>query len=192
MTVDPDRELVERARAGERAAFDLLVARYQRRLLRLVLRLLRDPAEAEDVVQETFLKAYRALPRFRGEAAFYTWLYRIALNGARNAILRRRQRSAPQGVAPSQLVAPVPEIGTPESMLLSKQVMLAIDAALEALPLELRSAIVLREIEGLSYEEIAQIMECPLGTVRSRIFRAREAIARRLRPLLDLPVDKRW
>lgn len=192
MKVDPDRELVERARAGERAAFDLLVARYQRRLLRLVLRLLRDPAEAEDVVQEAFLKAFRALPRFRGEAAFYTWLYRIALNGARNAILRRRQRGASHGVAPSQLPAPVPEIGTPESMLLSKQVMLAIDAALEALPLELRTAIVLREIEGLSYEEIAEIMECPLGTVRSRIFRAREAIARRLRPLLDLPVDKRW
>ena len=191
MKVDPDRELVERARAGERAAFDLLVARYQRRLLRLVLRLLRDPAEAEDVVQEAFLKAYRALPRFRGEAAFYTWLYRIALNGARNAILRRRQRAAP-GPLPSQQAAPAPEIGTPESMLLSKQVMQTIDAALEALPLELRTAIVLREIEGLSYEEIAQIMECPLGTVRSRIFRAREAIARRLRPLLDLPVDKRW
>lgn len=192
MKVDPDRELVERARAGERAAFDLLVARYQRRLLRLVLRLLRDPAEAEDVVQETFLKAYRALPRFRGEAAFFTWLYRIALNGARNAVQRRRQRNGPQGIAPSQAPAPPPEIGTPESMLLSKQVMQAIDAALEALPLELRTAIVLREIEGLSYEEIAQIMECPLGTVRSRIFRAREAIARRLRPLLDLPVDKRW
>jgi RNA polymerase sigma-70 factor (ECF subfamily) len=192
MKVDPDRELVERARAGERAAFDLLVARYQRRLLRLVLRLLRDQAEAEDVVQETFLRAYRALPRFRGDAAFYTWLYRIALNGARSTILRRRQRTAPHGMAPSQLPAPVPEIGTPESMLLSKQVMQTIDAALEALPLELRTAIVLREIEGLSYEEIAQIMECPLGTVRSRIFRAREAIARRLRPLLDLPVDKRW
>jgi len=192
MKVDPDRELVERARAGEREAFDLLVARYQRRLLRLVLRLLRDQAEAEDVVQETFLKAYRALPRFRGDAAFYTWLYRIALNGARNAILRRRQRGASHGVAPSQLPAPAPEIGTPESMLLSKQVMLAIDAAMEALPLELRTAIALREIEGLSYEEIGQIMECPLGTVRSRIFRAREAIARRLRPLLDLPVDKRW
>jgi RNA polymerase sigma-70 factor (ECF subfamily) len=192
MKVDPDRELVERARAGERAAFDLLVARYQRRLLRLVLRLLRDQAEAEDVVQETFLRAYRALPRFRGDAAFYTWLYRIALNGARNAILRRRQRTGPHGVAPSQLPAPVPEIGTPESMLLSKQVMQTIDAAMEALPLELRTAIALREIEGLSYEEIAQIMECPLGTVRSRIFRAREAIARRLRPLLDLPVDKRW
>jgi RNA polymerase sigma-70 factor (ECF subfamily) len=191
MKVDPDRELVERARAGERAAFDQLVARYQRRLLRLVLRLLRDPAEAEDVVQETFLKAYRALPRFRGEAAFYTWLYRIALNGARNAILRRRQRSAPAPL-PSRAPAAAPEIGTPESMLLSKQVMLAVDAAMEALPLELRTAIVLREIEGLSYEEIGQIMECPLGTVRSRIFRAREAIARRLRPLLDLPVDKRW
>ncbi len=192
MKVDPDRELVERARMGERSAFDLLVARYRRRLLRLVLRLLRDQAEAEDVVQETFLKAFRALPRFRGEAAFYTWLYRIALNGARNAILRRRQRSAPSGVVPAQLTAPVPEVGTPESMLLSKQVMQTIDAAMEALPLELRTAIVLREIEGLSYEEIAQIMECPLGTVRSRIFRAREAIARRLRPLLDLPVDKRW
>ncbi|MTW11172.1 sigma-70 family RNA polymerase sigma factor [Pseudoduganella eburnea] len=192
MKVDPDRELVERARAGERAAFDLLVARYQRRLLRLVLRLLRDQAEAEDVVQETFLRAYRALPRFRGDAAFYTWLYRIALNGARSTILRRRQRAAPHGLVPSQLPAPVPEIGTPESMLLSKQVMQTIDAALEALPLELRTVIALREIEGLSYEEIAQIMECPLGTVRSRIFRAREAIARRLRPLLDLPVDKRW
>lgn len=192
MKVDPDRELVERARAGERSAFDLLVARYQRRLLRLVLRLLRDQAEAEDVVQETFLRAYRALPRFRGDAAFYTWLYRIALNGARNAILRRRQRAAPQGVTPAQLPAPVGEVGTPESLLLSKQVMQTVDAAMEALPLELRTAIVLREIEGLSYEEIAQIMECPLGTVRSRIYRAREAIARRLRPLLDLPVDKRW
>lgn len=192
MKVDPDRELMERARAGERAAFDQLVARYQRRLLRLVLRLLRDQAEAEDVVQETFLRAYRALPRFRGDAAFYTWLYRIALNGARNAILRRRQRGAPLGLTPPQLPAPVGEIGTPESMLLSKQVMQTIDAAMDALPLELRTAIVLREIEGLSYEEIAQIMECPLGTVRSRIFRAREAIARRLRPLLDLPVDKRW
>lgn len=192
MKVDPDRELVLRARAGERAAFDQLVGRYQRRLLRLVLRLLRDQAEAEDVVQETFLKAYRALPRFRGEAAFFTWLYRIALNGARNAILRRRQRTGPMGAVPSQLPSPAPEGGTPEAMLLSKQVMQAIDAALEALPLELRTAIVLREIEGLSYEEIAQIMECPLGTVRSRLFRAREAIARRLRPLLDLPVDKRW
>jgi len=192
MKVDPDRELMERARAGERAAFDQLVGRYQRRLLRLVLRLLRDQAEAEDVVQEAFLRAYRALPRFRGDAAFYTWLYRIALNGARNAILKRRQRGGPQGVMPSQLPAPVGEIGTPESMLVSKQVMQTIDAAMDALPLELRTAIALREIEGLSYEEIAQIMECPLGTVRSRIFRAREAIARRLRPLLDLPVDKRW
>lgn len=191
MKVDPDHELVGRARTGERAAFDQLVARYQGRLLRLVVRLLRDQAEAEDVVQETFLKAYRALPRFRGEAAFYTWLYRIALNGARNAVLRRRQRSAP-GPLPSQLPAQAPEVGTPEAMLLSKQVMQTIDTAMEALPLELRTAIVLREIEGLSYEEIAQIMECPLGTVRSRIFRAREAIARRLRPLLDLPVDKRW
>lgn len=190
MKVDPDRELVERARAGERAAFDQLVARYQRRLLRLVLRLLRDQAEAEDVVQETFLRAYRALPRFRGDAAFYTWLYRIALNGARNTIQCRRLRGGPTGAVPAQV--PAPEIGTPESMLLSKQVMQAIDAALEALPLDLRTAIVLREIEGLSYGEIAQIMECPLGTVRSRLFRAREAIARRLRPLLDLPVDRRW
>ena len=192
---DADTELVARARAGERAAFDLLVERYQGRLLRLARRLLRDQAEAEDVVQETFLKAYRALPRFRGEAAFYTWLYRIAINAARNAIMNRGRRGGVPPAAAAPAVAPedaLAEIATPESMLLSKQVMQAVDAAMDALPLELRTAIVLREIEGLSYEEIAQIMQSPLGTVRSRIFRAREAIARRLRPLLDLPVDKRW
>ena len=191
---DGDKELVALARSGDRAAFDQLVERYQRRLLRLVLRLLRDPAEAEDVVQETFLRAYRGLPRFRGESAFFTWLYRIAINAAHNAILNRKRRPVPVP-QPRSRPGPqeaVPEASTPEGLLLSKQVMATVDAALDALPLELRTAIVLREIEGLSYEEIGEIMACPLGTVRSRIFRAREAIARRLRPLLDLPVDKRW
>jgi RNA polymerase sigma-70 factor (ECF subfamily) len=194
-----DQLLVERARAGERAAFDQLVSRYQRRLMRLLTRLLNDPAEAEDVVQETFIKAYRALRHFRGDAAFYTWLYRIAINTAKNALLNRKRHAASQRVEPS-LSRPeggnederLRDINTPESMLASKQIAQTVNAAMDALPIDLRTAIALREIEGLSYEEIAQIMACPIGTVRSRIFRAREAIARKLRPLLDLPVDKRW
>jgi RNA polymerase sigma-70 factor (ECF subfamily) len=194
-----DQLLVERARAGERAAFDQLVSRYQRRLMRLLTRLLNDPAEAEDVVQETFIKAYRALRHFRGDAAFYTWLYRIAINTAKNALLNRKRHVASQRVEPS-LSRPegssederLRDINTPESMLASKQIAQTVNAAMDALPIDLRTAIALREIEGLSYEEIAQIMACPIGTVRSRIFRAREAIARKLRPLLDLPVDKRW
>lgn len=201
MTTDRegDQLLVERARAGERAAFDQLVSRYQRRLMRLLTRLLNDPAEAEDVVQETFIKAYRALRHFRGDAAFYTWLYRIAINTAKNALLNRKRHVASQRVEPS-LSRPegsnederLRDINTPESMLASKQIAQTVNAAMDALPIDLRTAIALREIEGLSYEEIAQIMACPIGTVRSRIFRAREAIARKLRPLLDLPVDKRW
>ena len=194
-----DQLLVERARSGERAAFDLLVAKYQRRLMRLLARLLNDPAEAEDVVQETFIKAYRALRHFRGDAAFYTWLYRIGINTARNALLVRKRNSNTSPVEPS-LARPdggaederLRDITTPESMLASKQIAQTVNAAMDALPIDLRTAIALREIEGLSYEEISQIMGCPIGTVRSRIFRAREAIARKLRPLLDLPVDKRW
>jgi RNA polymerase sigma-70 factor (ECF subfamily) len=143
-----DQLLVERVQAGDRGAFDLLVAKYQRRLMRLVSRLVHDPAEAEDVVQETFIKAYRALRHFRGDSAFYTWLYRIGINTAKNFLVTQGR-------------------------------------------LELRTAIVLREIEGLSYEEISEVMACPIGTVRSRIFRAREVIAEKLRPLLDFPVDKR-
>jgi RNA polymerase sigma-70 factor (ECF subfamily) len=194
-----DQLLVERARAGERAAFDQLVAKYQRRLMRLLARLLNDPAEAEDVVQETFIKAYRALRHFRGDAAFYTWLYRIGINTAKNALLVRKRNAS---VSPAEPSAIRPEggpdderlrdISTPESMLASKQIAQTVNAAMDALPIDLRTAIALREIEGLSYEEISQIMGCPIGTVRSRIFRAREAIARKLRPLLDLPVDKRW
>jgi RNA polymerase sigma-70 factor (ECF subfamily) len=193
-----DQLLVERARSGERAAFDLLVAKYQRRLMRLLARLLNDPAEAEDVVQETFIKAYRALRHFRGDAAFYTWLYRIGINTARNALLMRKRNTNAGPVEPS-LARPdgaederLRDITTPESMLASKQIAQTVNAAMDALPIDLRTAIALREIEGLSYEEISQIMGCPIGTVRSRIFRAREAIARKLRPLLDLPVDKRW
>lgn len=201
MTTDRegDQLLVERARAGERAAFDQLVAKYQRRLMRLLARLLNDPAEAEDVVQETFIKAYRALRHFRGDAAFYTWLYRIGINTAKNALLVRKRNAS---VSPAEPSAIRPEggpdderlrdISTPESMLASKQIAQTVNAAMDALPIDLRTAIALREIEGLSYEEISQIMGCPIGTVRSRIFRAREAIARKLRPLLDLPVDKRW
>jgi RNA polymerase sigma-70 factor (ECF subfamily) len=196
-----DQQLVERAQAGERAAFDQLVAKYQRRLMRLLTRLLNDSAEAEDVVQETFIKAYRALRHFRGDAAFYTWLYRIAINSAKNVLLGRK-RHAPLPAGASDAPPPRPEplrpeerlrdINTPESMLASKQIAQTVNAAMDALPIDLRTAIALREIEGLSYEEIAEIMGCPIGTVRSRIFRAREAIARKLRPLLDLPVDKRW
>jgi len=192
-----DQLLVERARAGERAAFDQLVAKYQRRLMRLLARLLNDPAEAEDVVQETFIKAYRALGRFRGEAAFYTWLYRIAINSARNALMHRKRHGAASGEPVTVRVEAsederLRDINTPESMLASKQIAQTVNAAMDALPIDLRTAIALREIEGLSYEEISEIMDCPIGTVRSRIFRAREAIARKLRPLLDLPVDKRW
>jgi RNA polymerase sigma-70 factor (ECF subfamily) len=194
-----DQLLVERARAGERAAFDQLVAKYQRRLMRLLARLLNDPAEAEDVVQETFIKAYRALRHFRGDAAFYTWLYRIGINTAKNALLVRKRNASVSPAEPS-VIRPeggpdderLRDISTPESMLASKQIAQTVNAAMDALPIDLRTAIALREIEGLSYEEISQIMGCPIGTVRSRIFRAREAIARKLRPLLDLPVDKRW
>jgi len=177
-----DQLLVERARAGERAAFEQLVAKYQRRLMRLLTRLLNDSAEAEDVVQETFIKAYRALSHFRGDAAFYTWLYRIAINSAKNVLLSRKRHGAPpppKGEAPPPKPEPLPDeerlrdINTPESVLASKQIAQTVNAAMDALPIDLRTAIALREIEGLSYEEIAAIMDCPIGTVRSRIFRAR-------------------
>lgn len=199
MTTDRegDQLLVERARAGERAAFDELVSKYQRRLMRLLARLLSDQTEAEDVVQDTFIKAYKALPHFRGDAAFYTWLYRIGINTAKNALLNRK-RHATGPIEPAVARAEPPDedrlrdINTPESELASKQIAETVNAAMDALPIDLRTTIALREIEGMSYEEISEIMGCPIGTVRSRIFRAREAIAKKLRPLLDLPVDKRW
>jgi RNA polymerase sigma-70 factor (ECF subfamily) len=195
---DLDRQLVERARDGDKRAFDLLVQKYHRRLMRLLSRMVRNQEEVEDIAQETFIKAYRALPQFRGDAAFYTWLYRIGVNTARN-YLSSRGRSMPtisdQAVndddePDERLVAQ--DINTPESMLLSKQVAIAVNEAIDALPEELRTAITLREMEGLSYEEIAEMMACPIGTVRSRIFRAREAIAAKLRPILGTTGDTRW
>jgi RNA polymerase sigma-70 factor (ECF subfamily) len=195
---DLDRQLVERARNGDKRAFDLLVQKYHRRLMRLLSRMVRNQEEVEDIAQETFIKAYRALPQFRGDAAFYTWLYRIGVNTARN-FLSSRGRSLPtisdQAVndddePDERLVAQ--DISTPESMLLSKQVAYAVNEAIDALPEELRTAITLREMEGMSYEEIAEMMACPIGTVRSRIFRAREAIAAKLRPILGTTGDTRW
>jgi len=193
-----DQLLVDRAQHGDKKAFEILVLKYQRKLMRLISRLIRDQAEAEDVVQEAFIKAYRALPQFRGDSAFYTWLYRIGINTAKNYLVTQGRR------APTSTEADVEEaetfddgeqlrdINTPESMLATKQIAETVNLAMEVLPEELRIAITLREIEGLSYEDIAEAMHCPIGTVRSRIFRAREAIAEKLRPLLDTAGDKRW
>jgi len=193
-----DQALVERVQKGDKAAFELLVAKYHRKIIRLVSRLVRDAAEVEDVTQEAFIKAYRALPQFRGESAFYTWLYRIAVNTAKNHLATQGRRAPTSTEANAEEAETFAEadqlrdINTPESLLMSKQIAQTVNAAMEALPDELRTAITLREIEGLSYEEIAEAMGCPIGTVRSRIFRAREAIASRLRPLLDTPDGKRW
>ena len=193
-----DQALVERAQRGEKQAFDLLVTKYQRKLGRLLARYIRDPAEVEDVAQEAFIKAYRALPSFRGDSAFYTWLYRIGINTAKNYLVAQGRRAPTSTGFDSEEAETfedgdqLRDINTPESLLHSKQVGETVNAAMEALPDELRTAIVLREIEGLSYEEIAKIMDCPNGTVRSRIFRAREAVAARLKPLLDVSADKRW
>ncbi|VVE55875.1 RNA polymerase sigma factor RpoE [Pandoraea iniqua] len=193
-----DQALVERVQKGDKAAFELLVAKYHRKIIRLVSRLVRDHAEVEDVTQEAFIKAYRALPQFRGESAFYTWLYRIAVNTAKNHLATQGRRAPTSTEANAEEAETFAEadqlrdINTPESMLMSKQIAQTVNTAMEALPDELRTAITLREIEGLSYEEIAEAMGCPIGTVRSRIFRAREAIASRLRPLLDTPDGKRW
>jgi len=193
-----DQALVERAQRGDKQAFGLLVSKYQRKLARLLSRLIRDPAEVEDVAQETFIRAYRALPSFRGDSAFYTWLYRIGVNTAKNYLVSQSRRAPTATEIESEEAETYEEgeqlrdINTPERVLLSKQIGETVNAAMEALPEELRTAIMLRELEGLSYEEIADVMDCPIGTVRSRIFRAREAIAERLRPLLDTAPDKRW
>nr|WP_315392321.1 RNA polymerase sigma factor RpoE [uncultured Duganella sp.] len=193
-----DQLLVDRVRTGDKRAFDLLVAKYQRRLMRLLSRIVHDPAEAEDVVQETFIKAYRALRHFRGDSAFYTWLYRIGINTAKNFLATQGRRTPTSTEADAEQAEgfndgeQLRDINTPESMLASKQIAQTVNAAMDALPVDLRTAIALREIEGLSYEEISDIMACPIGTVRSRIFRAREVIAEKLKPLLDMPIDKRW
>ena len=193
-----DQILVERAQAGDKQAFDKLVQKYQRKLSRLLSRFIRDHAEVEDVAQEAFIKAYRALPSFRGESAFYTWLYRIGINTAKNYLVAKGRRAPPSTDFDTEEAEVfddadhLRDINTPERMLQSKQIGQTVNAAMEALPDELRQAIVLREIEGLSYEDIATEMQCPIGTVRSRIFRAREAVAEKLRPLLDTAPDHRW
>ncbi|ALM83949.1 RNA polymerase sigma factor RpoE [Bordetella sp. N] len=193
-----DAELVARVQRGDKKAFDLLVMKYQRKIMRLLSRMIRDPSEIEDVAQEAFIKAYRALPQFRGDSAFYTWLYRIAINTARNWMASSGRRPS----APTALESEdgetfneadnLSDISTPESMVATREIAETVNAAIDALPEELRTAIVLREIEGMSYEDIAQSMGCPIGTVRSRIFRAREAVAARLRPMLGNAADRRW
>ena len=195
---DIDKRLVERVLQGDKMAFDMLVTKYERRLFRLVVRLVSNQSEAEDVVQETFIKAYRALPQFRGDSAFYTWLYRIGINTARN-FLDARGKQGPLSVdmraedfAFHEEGEYLRDIETPESLLASKQVAQTVSMAMDELPDDLRTALSLREIEGLSYDEIASVMACPIGTVRSRIFRARESIATRLRPLLGTPEHIRW
>jgi RNA polymerase sigma-70 factor (ECF subfamily) len=195
---DIDQLLVERVQRGDKKAFELLVSKYQRKLFRLVLRLVHDHAEAEDIVQEAFIKAYRALANFRGDSAFYTWLYRIGINTAKNHLVtqnRRAPTSTQSDIEDAENFSDADglrDINTPESILASKQIALTVNAVMMSLPEELRSAISLREIEGLSYEEIAEVMLCPIGTVRSRIFRAREAIAEKLRPLIGTNIDQRW
>ncbi len=198
---EADRLLVERTLAGDARAFELLVIKYQRRIQRLIARMVRDSDLVEDIAQETFIRAYRALHQFRGDAQFYTWLYRIAVNTAKKALLDlkhdpliteaalRPADSDDETFQPGN--EPIAE-ETPESVLAAREIAAAVNAAMEALPDDLRQAVTLREIEGLSYEEIAAVMACPIGTVRSRIFRAREAISARVKPLLEHQSGKRW
>ena len=195
-----DQQLVERVQRGDKQAFDLLVIKYQRKLARLLSQFILDAAEEEDVTQEAFIKAYRALPSFRGESAFYTWLYRIGINTAKNFLVTQGRRAPTttslgfdsEDAENFEEGSQLREMNTPESELMSKQIAETVNQTLQELPEELRTAITLREIEGLSYEEIASIMNCPIGTVRSRIFRARETIAEKLRPMLGTDKDKRW
>ena len=185
-----DQLLVDRAQAGDKQAFEQLVAKYQRKLARLLSRFVRDQAEVEDVAQEAFIKAYRALPAFRGESAFYTWLYRIAINTAKNYLVARSRR--PPGsdveIEDAEYYASgeaLHEIETPENALFGAELKLVVERAIRELPEDLRTAVTLREFDGLSYEDIAEIMECPVGTVRSRIFRAREAIDAQVKQQLE-------
>jgi RNA polymerase sigma-70 factor (ECF subfamily) len=192
MSVDTgDLGLVQRVQKGDKTAFDLLVLKYQHKVVKLVTRYLRDPSDAEDVAQEAFIKAYRAIPQFRGDSAFYTWLYRIAINTAKNAIVSRDRNPVEfdldlQSVEESNsMQMRLADAETPESLLQTEEIRTTVNQAIEALPEDLRTAIVLRELEGLSYEDIAQAMDCPVGTVRSRIFRAREAIDKRLSEVFE-------
>ena len=188
-----DLSLVRRVQRGDKGAFDVLVLKYQHKLVKLVMRYVRNPAEAEDIAQEAFIKAYRALPQFRGESAFYTWLYRIAINTAKNAVVSRDRspieynvdRGSTDNEESYDMQGRMKDSETPEGLVLTDEIRSTVNAAIDALPEDLRTAIVLRELEGLSYEEIAAAMACPVGTVRSRIFRAREAIDRRLREVFE-------
>lgn len=198
--IPSDLDLVQRVKNGDKEAFNLLVLKYQRKVGRLVRRLVSNSDEADDVVQDAFIKAYRALPQFRGDSAFYTWLYRIAVNTAKNHLVSRGKRpislselASNEGEEESFEV-PVVTIdnNTPEAELMSRQIAETVNRAVSALPEELQTALSLREIDGLSYEEIAEAMNCPIGTVRSRIFRAREAVAAELKPLLNVSPDRRW
>ncbi len=197
-TREIDHELVLRAQRGDKRAFGLLVDKYQRKLARLLSRMVRDQAEIEDIVQEAFIKAYRALPNFRGDSAFYTWLYRIGINTAKNYLVsmgRRPTVSSNVEIEDAENFEDGDELRTmetPESAMATKQIAQTVNDTVASLPEELRTAITLREIDGLSYEEIATVMDCPIGTVRSRIFRARETISAKLKPLLDTPENKRW
>ena len=195
---DVDAELVARVQRGDKQAFDLLVLKYQRKIMRLLSRMIRDPGEIEDVAQEAFIKAYRALPQFRGESAFYTWLYRIAINTARNWLAQNNRRPSTPSAQENEegetfdATDNLTDSSNPESEMASRQIADTVNKAINDLPEELRNAIVMREIDGMSYEDIAESMNCPIGTVRSRIFRAREAIATRLRPLVGHTGDRRW
>jgi RNA polymerase sigma-70 factor (ECF subfamily) len=198
---DADALLVERVKNGDMRAFEMLVVKYQRRIERLIARMVRDVDLVPDIAQETFIRAYRAIPQFRGDSAFYTWLYRIAVNTAKKALVELKRdplvseasyTQGEDGDETSRVENELSDGETPEAVLASKEVAATVNAAIEALSEDLRQAITLREIEGLSYEEIADVMNCPIGTVRSRIFRAREAIAQRLRPLLGTREGERW
>lgn len=198
---DADAQLIERVKRGDTKAFEMLVVKYQRRIERLIGRMVRDVDLVADLAQETFIRAYRAIPQFRGESAFYTWLYRIAVNTAKKALVELKRDplvvessrlSGDDDDETSRVENELTDGETPEAVLASREIAAVVNAAIEALSDDLRQAITLREIEGLSYEEIATVMNCPIGTVRSRIFRAREAIAERLRPLLDTREGERW
>ena len=199
--IDTDFQLVERTVAGDQRAYELLVIKYQRRIERLIGRMVRDTDLVQDIAQETFIRAYRALHQFRGEAQFYTWLYRIAVNTAKKALLDMKRnpvmyegamRGNDDSDETSRFERELISDETPETVLAAQEIAQAVNAAMAALPEDLRQAVTLREIEGLSYEEIATAMECPIGTVRARIFRAREAISARVRPLLENQAGKRW
>ena len=186
-----DLSLVRRVQRGDRGAFDALVLKYQHKLVKLVMRYVRNPAEAEDIAQEAFIKAYRALPQFRGDSAFYTWLYRIAINTAKNAVVSRDRSPIEYDLDRNNteesydMQGRMKDSETPEALVLTDEIRSTVKAAIDSLPEDLKTAIVLRELDGLSYEEIAEAMDCPVGTVRSRIFRAREAIDRRLREVFE-------